>query len=219
MAHFNASDAYFGTYARFQTEGARAGAALAGPDNAIGDMGDIEWREDACGRPQAWLRNPYGHAIGFLDAGTSHTLAIYRAKGWAIRSVLSIVAYSDEPAPGSYWGEAALIAYAPRYAEQFEAFLKAFAHRTAEGLRPDPDLGQTAIEGIIADSGSWEPSGKVRPARGNGRTAILKDHRTLHDKLLDQARSGKAGCYIVGWGFIAACIALAAWAMHALGVF
>ena len=219
MAHFNASDAYFGTYATFRAPDKRTGAVLAGPDSAVGDIGTVTWQLDENKRQQAWLENPYGAVFGCLDASTSHTLALYRAKGWTIRYVLSFTAYSELPEPGEYWGQAAIIAFAPRYTEQFEIFLHTFAQRMGEGLRPDPALGASTVESIINDPSSWKPTSKVKIPQGNGRCVVLKDHRTLHDKLLDQARSKNPGCYIIGWAFIFALIAGVAWMLHSLGVF
>lgn len=219
MAHFNASDVYFGTYARFVSPDKKTGAALGGPDNAVGDIGTIEWKLDQDKRQQAWLKNPYGALIGHLNPMVSHTLAIYKAKGWEIRYVLSFTAYSDDVAWSEYWGEAAIIAFAPRYAAQFEQFLSAFASRAADGLRPDPDLNPQAVEGIANNPSSWQPGAKVKIPQGDGRTAILKDHRTLHDKLLDQARRKNPGCYVIGWAFIFAVIAGVVWLLHSMGLF
>lgn len=219
MAHFNASDVYFGSYARFVATDKKMGAALSGPDNAVGDIGTVEFQFDDDKRQQAWLKNPYGARIGHLDPLMSHKLAIYQAKGWELRYVLSFTAFSDGGESGTYWGEAAVIAFAPRYAEQFEQFLKAFSRRAADGLRPSPDLHASTVEAITNDPSSWQPGAKVKMPQGSGRTAILKDHRTLHDKLLDQARSKNPGCYVVSWAFIIALIALAAWILHSLGLF
>ena len=215
MAHLNAADIYFGTYVRFYTKDKKEGAALAGPDNAVGDIGTIVWHTDENHRQQAWLKNPYGLEIGYLDAETSYKLAIYQAKNWEIRYVLSFVAYSDSPSPGMYWGEVALIAYKPRYAQQFERFLKTFARLASEGLRPDPHLGLRAIESVISDPSSWKPSAKVKIPRNSG-TSILKEYRTVHDKLLDQARRKNPGCYVISWMFIAAVIAGLVWLLRLL---
>ena len=219
MAHFNASDVYFGSYARFVATDKKMGAALSGPDNAVGDIGTVEFQFDDDKRQQAWLKNPYGARIGHLDPLMSHKLAIYQAKGWELRYVLSFTAFSDGGESGTYWGEAAVIAFAPRYAEQFEQFLKAFSRRAADGLRPSPDLHASTVETIANDPSSWQPGAKVKMPQGSGRTAILKDHRTLHDKLLDQARSKNPGCDVVSWAFIIALIAFAAWILHSLGLF
>lgn len=219
MTSTNASDVYFGAYVRFQTVDKRSGAAIAGPDNAVGDCGEIVWQLDEKKRQQAWLKNRFGQLVGYLDHADSYKLAIYRAKGWTIRYVLSFTAYSETPGPGVYWGQVAVIAYAPRYADEFDAFVRAFARKAADGSRPDPALGAAGVASVLADPTGWEPSNKVKIPKGSGRTVILKDRRSAHDKLLDKGRSGNIGCYIVSWAFILGLVALAVWAAHSMGLF
>ena len=141
------------------------------------------------------------------------------AKGWELHYVLSFTAYSEEPEPGEYWGQVALIAFAPRYTEEFNVFLKAFAKAAGDGLRPDPKLSNDSIVSVLANPAEWKPSSKIKIPRGGGRTAILKDHRSVHDSMLDAARSKKVGCYIVSWAFILAVVTLVVWALHKFGLF
>lgn len=199
---YNASDAYFGTFSRFQVTNKKEGVALVSSDNAIGDIGTVVWRVDEHQKQQAWLKNRFGFEIAYLDAEISYTLAVFQAKGWVIRYVLSLIAYSEKPAPGAYWGEAAIIAYAPRYENQFDLFLTTFAQRMAEGLRPDPDLSPKTIETIILNPSSWKPTFRAKTFKTDRETVILKDHRSMHDRLLDQARKKNPGCYVISWLFI-----------------
>lgn len=220
MASLNPADLYFGCYARFNTVDSKVGAALAGPDVAVGDIGDIEWETDEEGRQRAWLRNPYGARMGFLDAHSSYKLAVYHAKEWTIRYVLSFTAYTEEDEGASYWGQVAIMAYPPRYADRFEPFVKKFAQVAADGSRPDPDLRAASLQQIFDDVDSWKPTNKVKiPGGSGGRTVILKDHRTVHDKVLDKGRSRNIGCYIISIAFIVAVIAGFAWLLHAMGLF
>ena len=219
MAPTAPSDVYFGAYVRFETPSKKDGAVLAGPDIAVGDIGQVVMDVDEHKHPRAWLKNPYGKTFAFLGVGDSRKAALLQAKGWTLRYVMSFTAYSESPDPGVYWGQVALIAYAPRYEEAFGAWLKLFAARAAEGLRPDPSLNAANLSAVLRDPSSWQPNGKVKIPKGDGRTAILKDHRTAHDKLLDKSRSRNVGCYIVSWAFILGVVALAAYAAHMLGLF
>lgn len=219
MASTNASDTYFGSYARFQTADKRSGALLASSDNAVGDIGEIVWKLDERKRQQAWLENPYGQTIGCLDHADSHKLALCHAKGWILRYVLSFTAYSEEPAPGVYWGQVAVFAYPPRYRDEFDTFVKAFAKAAADGSRPDPSMNAAGVARVLADPNGWTPSNKVKIPKGDGRTVILKDHRSAHDKLLDKSRSGNIGCYIVSWAFLLALVAGVVWLLHSMGLF
>ena len=204
MTSHKPGDIYYGEYVRFSTADKKVGAALAGPDNAVGDIGTIEFVLDDSKKQIAWLKNPYGQLVGFLNNHDSYNAAVMAAKGWELHYVLSFTAYSEEPDPGEYWGQVALIAFAPRYAEEFNVFLKAFAKAAGDGSRPDP---------------KWKPSSKIKIPRGGGRTAILKDHRSVHDSMLDAARSKKVGCYIISWAFILAVVTLVVWALHKFGLF
>ena len=219
MTSHKPGDIYFGEYVRFSTSDKKVGAALAGPDNAVGDIGTIEFILDDSKRQVAWLKNPYGQLVGFLNNHDSYNAAVMAAKGWELHYVLSFTAYSEEPEPGEYWGQVALIAFAPRYAEEFNVFLKAFAKAAGDGLRPDPKLSNDSIVSVLANPAEWKPSSKIKIPRGGGRTAILKDHRSVHDSMLDAARSKKVGCYIVSWAFILAVITLVVWALHKFGLF
>lgn len=220
MASINPADLYFGCYARFNTIDSKSGAALAGPDVAVGDIGDIEWETDDEGRQRAWLRNPYGARMGFLDAHASYKLAVYHAKEWTIRYVLSFTAYTEDDEGGSYWGQVAIIAYPPRYADRFEPFVKRFAQVAGDGSRPDPDLRAASLQQVLDDADSWKPTNKVKiPGGSGGKTVILKDHRTVHDKVLDKGRSRNIGCYIISWAFIALIVVGFAWLLHSMGLF
>ena len=219
MVTANPSDLYFGCYARFETVDKKAGASLVGSDNAIGDIGEIAWDTDSDKHQQAWLENPYGARFGFLDKHTSYKLAIYRAKGWIIKYVLSFTAYSEHPEPGVYWGQVAIIAYPKRYEEQFSVFLKNFAAVAADGLRPDPELKPAMIQQILDDPESWKPSQKIKFPKDTKGTVILKDHRSIHDKILDKGRQRNIGCFIISWIFLLALVAMVVYVAHRFGLF
>lgn len=219
MPTANTRDGYFGQYLRFDTASKRDGAALAGPNVAVGDIGEIRFVLDENKRRIAWLRNPYGQLIGHLSSLDSYNLAVIEAKGWELRYVLSFTAYSEQPEPGCYWGEVALIAYDPRNAGAMETFLKVFAKAVGDGLRPNPELSGDALTQMLADPANWKSTSKVKlPSNGDG-TAVLKDHRSVHDKLLDMARSRNVGCYVVSWAFILALVALVVFGVHSCGLF
>ena len=219
MVTANPSDLYFGCYARFETTDKKAGAALVGSDNAIGDIGDIVWDTDSNKHQQGWLQNPYGSCFAFLDRHTSYKLALYQAKGWTIKYVLSFTAYSEQPDPGVYWGQVAIIAYPKRYEETFSIFLKSFAKATAEGRRPDPELSRATLQALLDDPSSWTPGQKVKFPKDDKGTVILKDHRSMHDKILDMGRQRNMGCYIISWIFLLGMVAAVVWAAHHFGLF
>lgn len=211
MTSHKPGDIYFGEYVRFSTSDKKVGAALAGPDNAVGDIGTIEFVLDDSKRQVAWLKNPYGQLVGFLNNHDSYNAAVMAAKGWELHYVLSFTAYSEEPEPGEYWGQVALIAFAPRYTEEFNVFLKAFAKAAGDGLRPDPKLSNDSIVSVLANPAEWKPSSKIksrarrthcnleRPsqrARLHARRRSFQKGRLLHRKL----GLYSSGCHARGLG-------------------
>lgn len=219
MANANPNDIYFGSYIRFETVDKKAGAALVGPDNAIGDIGDIVWKRDANHQQQAWLQNRFGGQFGFIDPKESHKLAVIHAKGWTIKYVLSFTAYSEKPDPGVYWGQVAIIAYPKRYEESFSVFLKTFSEACATGARPDPELGPSSIQTILDDASSWKSTKKVKIPSLDSSSVVLKDHRSVHDKVLDMSRKKNVGCYIISWIFLLGLVAAIVYAAHSFGIF
>ena len=65
MTSHKPGDIYFGEYVRFSTSDKKAGAALAGPDNAVGDIGTIEFVLDDSKRQVAWLKILTGNWLAF----------------------------------------------------------------------------------------------------------------------------------------------------------
>lgn len=219
MTPVNASDIYFGTYVRFNTANKNEGAALMGPDNAVGDRGEIGWTTDDAKRQRACLVNRFGHTIGFLDESISYKLAVLRAKEWIIRYVFSFAALSEDSEEGQYWGQVAIIAFAPRYKNEFEEFLAVFAQKAGEGLRPNPELSTSDVNAILAQPSSWKSSVRVPIPQNSASTVILKDHRTMREKVIEQGRKKNPGCYLVSWLFIIALVAFFGWLLHFMGIF
>lgn len=220
MAFVNASDVYFGDYARFSTADKNVGALLAGPDNAIGDIGEIEFVLDENKQDIAWLKNRFGKLVGKLDGPTSHRLAILKAKGWNVLYVLSFVAFSEKPdsSQNSYWGEVAIIAFSPRVAKEFLEFLNSFVKKASAGERPNPALTDAEVNQILSNPSSWTPSQKIPLPAMDANTILVKDTRSMHDKLLDQGRNKNPGCYLISWAFIFLLGAGAAWLLHSWGI-
>ena len=220
MAFVNAADVYFGSYAKFTTLGKNEGAAKAGPDNAIGDIGTIEFQLDDQKRSIAWMKNRFGHMVGQLDPAMSYTLAVMNAKGWNLHYVLSFVAFTEHPDSdkNSYWGEVAVIAFAPRYGEEFGEFMRTFSLQVADGSRPNPALTNIEVEGILRDPISWKPVMTIDMPRMDANTVIIKNRRSMHDKLLDQGRGKNPGCYAISWLFIFAVLGGGFWVLRSMGI-
>ena len=208
---------YQGFYARFDTASKAQGSMMMGADHLVGDDYEVFFKTDE-GKVVAWVRNKFGAETGFFDVDTSRKLQLANAREQTIRAVLSFVAYSDEPEPGLYWGQMALFCFSPRYADEMNAFVDRVAAEIAEGTRPAIDLGSQAVSKVLEEPG-WIPSDTMPLPQKQIGSAVLKDHRTMSEKMIEQGRKGNKGCYAVSWIFIIVVIAAIAYALHAFGVF
>ena len=208
---------YDGFYARFDTVSKTEGSMLMGPDNIVGDDYEVFFKTDE-GKVVAWVKNKFGAEVGFFDTDASRKLQLANARNQTIRAILAFVAYEDEPDPGCYWGQMALFCFNPAYADNMNAFVDRCASRIGEGIRPNIDLGRQAIEKVFTES-NWLPSETVPLPKKKTGFAVLKDHRSLSEKMIEQGRSRNIGCYIVSWAFIILIVAAIAYGLHIAGLF
>lgn len=210
---------FFGAYATFIPEDKSHGELLQTADFPIGTDLNIEFRTTR-GYQIAWLRNKYGKDVGALDADISRTLSIITARGWTIHAILNFVAYSDEPEPGQYWGQVALIAYDKALDQVFSPWTANIAEKIQSGVRPDISLSPAQVDRVIESGGTWLPSARVPKPEGQGRTAIVKDHLTFSEKIVELGRQRKPGCMVAGWIFNILVVAgLVALILHWCGVY
>jgi len=208
---------YQGFYARFESPDKPTGSLLMGPDNLVGDDYEVVFKNED-DRIVAWLKNKFGAEIGFLDVDASRSLQLANGRGQKIRALLSFVAYSDSPDPGLYWGEVALFCYNETYDEEIGAFINRCASRLADGVRPEIDLGRSSIEKIFSEK-DWMPTQTVPYPKKETGMAILKQSRSLSEKMIEQGRARNKGCYVVSWLFIIIVIAAVLFGLHSSGLF
>ncbi|MDR2715237.1 MAG: hypothetical protein LBB46_00625 [Coriobacteriaceae bacterium] len=176
----------------------------------------------AAGLRVAWLKNRFGALVGFFDPTTSHQLSLCEERGWKLHALLSFVAYSEKPEPGRYWGEAALVCYDaadPAERASFDAFVEGIARQMAAGSRPGVELGEREVEGLLESGGAWSPAQSVPfPGKEPG-TVLLKTHRSLTEKITEQARKGNKGCSLASWLLLLVALAGVVFGLRACGVF
>lgn len=211
-------DLYFGSYARFEAPSKKEAGLLLGADNLVGDLYEIEFIT-ADGLTVAWMKNRFDARIGFFDHGTSRELSLLNAKGWRLHALLSFVAYSEQPLPGLYWGEAALICFDEEIAGPFEEFTRRIALRMAEGIRPDVSLGAHAVSQVIESEGAWKPTKTVPLPQKKPGVALVKTRRNMTERLVEQGRQKNKGCYFVTFAIFAAIIIGIVFGLKACGVF
>lgn len=198
---------YFGRYERFSVPEKKDAGILLGADNMVGDVYDIRCDiED--GVHIARLLNRFGQEPGCLDANVSREVSLLQAKGLICKAILSFVAFTDHPDDGHYWGEVALICYNPAYEAAFLKFITAVSDRMGDGIRTKIDFGAEGVDHIIASDGEWIPKQTVPMPNKSKGMAIMKSHRKISDKLIEQGRRGNKGCYVISWVFLLAVVAL-----------
>ena len=188
-----------------------------GPDNIVGDDFSVVLKNHD-GINKAWLVNKFNKEVGFLDVDASRKVQLALAKDQAIRAILSFVAYTDNPDPGCYWGQVAVFCYNPSYRQEFDRFIDNCASKISDGVRPNIDFGQQSVKNILSDS-SWLPKETVPFPKKETGFAILKDHRSISEKVIEQGRSKNIGCYVVSWAFIILLVLLFAYFLHSIGLF
>ena len=209
---------FFGTYARFVTPDKSNAAAFLGADNVIGDAFTVEM-DYSEGKRIAYIVNPFGVRMGTIDEKIASQIDICEARGWKTVALLALVAYTEEPKPGYYWGEVALISYDPAYEEAFSNFVTQFGKKLGSGIRGSLDIGPQSLNEIVTSKGAWFPTSRHPLPEKKKGTAFVKTERSNTERLVDQARKGNKGCMALSWAFLLALVALIVFVLHSCGLF
>lgn len=209
---------YFGTYQTFRTVSKKDAALLMGSNTLVGDRYRINLTMDE-GVHRAWLINKFYETIGYFDDGFSRELSLFAAEGLELVGILSLVAFTETPGPGEYWGQAAVIGYSPHYAEEFNRFIDGVCGLIGKGIRPKLALKGPAVDEIINSNGTWLPSEREPLPEKQRGMALLKTRRGFIDGLVEAGRTGNKGCYILSWAFLLALVAAIIIGLKSCGVF
>lgn len=193
---------YFGSYQKIEPLSKKEGSLLLSADNIIGDSYEIVFDGDL-----AWAKNRFGARVGHFTIDFSRQLRVLNARGWKSTALLSLVAFSQEPEPGAYWAEMAVLCYEPQYEEPISTFSNNISSMLAEGIRPEINLGEQAISKVIETNGSWKPDMRSSKPKSKNGTVIMKSQRKLSESFIEKGRAGNVGCYIVSIAFIIIVIA------------
>lgn len=209
---------YFGTYQTFRTVSKKDAAVLMSSNTLVGDRYRINLTMDE-GVHRAWLINKFNETIGYFDDGFSRELSLFAAEGLELVGILSLVAFTETPEPGEYWGQAAVIGYSPHYAEEFNRFIDGVCGLIGKGIRPKLALKGPAVDEIINSNGTWLPSEREPLPEKQRGMALLKTRRGFIDGLVEAGRTGNKGCYILSWAFLLALVAAIIIGLKSCGVF
>lgn len=203
-----AAGPYFAQYCTFKAGDKESGGYLLSADSLVGDRLDIVF-ELVGGRRTACLYNRFGHKVGYFDQQITHKLLLCQADGWDLHAILSAVLFSESEKGGHYGGEVALICYARRYAQEFDAFMDVVCKQLRGGRRPLISLKQQGIATVLESKGTWIPKDREPKRSLQPGTIVVKDYLKYDERLVEMARNKNIGCMIVGWVFIFALAALA----------
>ncbi|WP_283169946.1 hypothetical protein [Curtanaerobium respiraculi] len=206
---------YYGAYARFTTPDKKIGATLMGSDNLVGDRYAIEFRVEG-GNPVPWLRNRFGKPIGTVEGPEAQELALCNARGWKVNAILASVCYSEQPEPGLYWGEVVLICYSKADEEAFDTFVQGVGGMLAKGIRPQIDLGQSGYSRVVETKGSWLPETRQKQRTSKKGQAVIKNHRSFNEGMIEAARKKNPGCMAVGIAFDIVLVIAVVWLLKSL---
>lgn len=202
-----AASPYFAQYCTFKTDGREGGGYLLSADSLVGDLFDIVF-EQVDGQRTACLHNKFGYRVGRFDQQITHKLLLCQADGWILHAILSAVFFSESKKSGYYWGEVALICYARRYAQEFDAFTDAICKQLRSGKRPLISLKQQDISTVLGSKGTWLPKDREPKRKLEPGTVVVKDYLKYDERLVEMAREKNIGCMVIGWAFIFALAAL-----------
>ena len=214
-------DTCFSTYARFTCNDPAHGLALVGPDNLIGDAFTLRITSDEAGNDLVEVVNKFAKSVGQLEQKEVHHLQVLQARVWTLRALLSLVVAAKGAEGTEYWGEVLILCNDARYDAAFSNFTNKLAALLMEGIRPDVEFGAQGIKQIIASEGNWDIKNRAAKPKLSKDEAIVKDHRSAKEKMIEEGRAGNKGCFAMSYLFIALVVALivAAVAHFALHLF
>ena len=216
------AEQFFGAYLRFHTVSKKEASPLVGADSLVGDRFSIEFKQlPDSGEidPRAWIVNKFGAWVGYFDADQSRRLNILKARGWKLNALLSFVAYTDEPEPGRYWGEVALLCYDDTLSDAFDPFVANIGNLLARDIRPEIALGERGVAEVTSSRGTWVPTQRCKLPELDKGTVLIKAKQSPTERIIELSRARNKGCYAASWAIIILFLAGVVFALKSCGVF
>ena len=210
-----ASSPCFAQYCTFQTADKDSGGYLLSADSLVGDLFDITFKTQD-GVQTAFLNNRFGHEVGYFDRNITHKLLLFQADGWELHAILSAVFFSERDGGGYYWGEVALVCFSKRYSQEFTTFMEGISSQIRTSKRPALNLKPQTINNILESGGTWIPKDREPKRTMKEGTVVIKDYLKYDERLIEMARNRNIGCFIIGWAFIFALVAMALYIIWSL---
>lgn len=200
-------DNYYGKYVVGLPTSSEEAAKLMNADNVIGDIYKIKC-EMKDGQHRAVVINRFGDSPCYFKPTLSRELALNEAKGFITYAILTIVGFTTSDTGENYWAEFALISYPKFNQETFSIFIKEVSKAIKSDKRVEVDLTKDQLDLVIKNNGHFVPTTiHPKPKKKRGQV-ILKSRVKLTDKMVEQGRKKNPGCYVLGWVFLLAVVAL-----------
>lgn len=200
-------DTYFGTYAIGKPTTKEEAGRLLGADNIIGDIYKIV-TEMNDGKHVAKVLNRFGNTPCKFDEEISKQLSLNEAKGFRSYVILTCVGFTQREGEGEHWAEFAIISFPDSEIDTWSVFVDEVSKAIKNDKRPEIDLSLEDVQNIIDRKGHFVPTTqhpKIEKKRGR---IILKSRVKFTDKMIEHGRNKNPGCYILGWVFLLAVVAL-----------
>lgn len=200
-------DTYFGTYTIGKPTTEEEAGRLLGADNIIGDIYKIV-TEMKDGKHVAKVLNRFGNTPCQFNEEVSKQLSLNEAKGFRNYAILTCVGFTQNEQEGEHWAEFAVISFPESEIETWSVFVDEVSKAVKNDRRPEVDLSLDDVLNVISQKGHFVPTSqhpKIEKKRGR---IILKSRVKLTDKMIEQGRNKNPGCYVLGWVFLLAAVAL-----------
>lgn len=200
-------DNYFGTYAIGKATSKEEAGKLLGADNIIGDVYKVGTKLSD-GKHVARVINRFGNSPVDFCEDISREIALCEAKGFITYAILTCVGFTQIKNDGEYWSEFIIISFPEKDLDIFSVYVENLSNEVKNYKRPEVDLKAEEVEEIIKNKGNYvslTQQPKLDKIKGQ---VILKSRVKLSEKLIEQGRKKNPGCYIFGWLFLLAAVAL-----------
>jgi hypothetical protein len=203
---------YFGTYERVQEVTEEESRHLSSNESVIGSLVTLVFDEDGDGRERVCVESARGYSLGHFSPDFSSQLTALRQEGLICTAYLSAVAYAESN--GLFWGEFAVVCYAPDQATAWEHYCANLKGRIANGDHPDMQLGKKNLARVIDSNGVWCLNKSIPYEKLDRGGVYFKKKRSWSDALVEMAVSGNMGCKIIAvlfWIVLAAAVIFFVW--------
>lgn len=200
-------DNYYAKYVIGTTTSKEEAGKLLGADNIIGDVYKVVTKLNESDHI-AKVVNRFGDSPIKFDYCVSKEIALNEAKGFQTYAILTTVGFLQKEGEGDYFAEFIIISFPKSELNIFSVYVDEISSAVKKHQRPEVDLRASEVEEIIINKGHFiSKKSHPRLEKKKGQV-ILKSQVRLSDKLVEQGRKKNPGCYIFGWLFLLATVAL-----------